>query len=1252
QNQRDLPRDIPLDRIKVLRYDTKGVKVRKRIMQTKTELTLEQTQQSVSDEVLSDTQVFTVTTKILPEPTSNKLCGSETITHWFTHTVLSALRRSGHNRVILIRGGALAKSSRSSESLIGVRCNTCRSTIHSTTDHNDFDHFKRERHIREPIWYLDSRCSRSTTRVKSYLYKYVKQPGFKVVFGDNSSSISEGYGLINCGGIIFSKVAFVNGLKYNLISISQLYDANIVQFKDKQGTIFNANKEIMMVENQIDIKVKQIKIDNGTKFRKSKLESFCAEKEISQNFSSPYTPEQNGVAERKNRTLIEVDKHVPEVIGSNQQNTLHTKDVLIPTTKPLVREVIQSQVTNYASTSSYPIAQDRWSKDPHIELANIIGDPGEGMLTRSMAAKLTTASTSNCQFANFLSKIEPKKVSKALKHPGWRSKLDSTCDHLVCDICHCPLLSKTKTQKWKQKKTNEFAPQCGYWTVDTIIFHSNNCVGNFNYPQSTPSYKQICKFLLNYPLAEAFPKAPLVIYTNLLREFWCTVMACDPEPPTDNSVARPLKEYKIKFLVMNGKKPLTLDYKTFLKVVGLNYNNGACVPHPSLKAVKAELAKITTHATLLNRTPVQKTAFPVAWRILITFFIQTVTPTIPKSQGLEASGALSKKRNKPKSKKTTPEAQVTPPSVPTEDYVKTQSPLPKGKLTNAKDLDGNIQPAGMGLPSTSLDEGILRYSQQEGIDYEETFAPVARIEAIRLFLAYTAHKDLTVFQMDVKTAFVNRILKEEVYVGQPPGFVSKQYPDHVYTLDKALYGLKQAPQTWYDIFSQFLIESGFQKGSIDTTLFIKKKEMKFFLGLQVNQFSNEIFIKQSKYILDILKRFEMENCDTLPTPMVEQAKLKFDLVRKPVDHTDYQSMIGSLMYVTSSRPYIMFATCMCARYQANPNEHHVSAVKRIFRYLKETINLGLWYSKDFEFDLTAYSDADHAGCHLDRKKSEYVVVSGCCAQVLWIRSQLTDYGFFYDKVPIYCDSKSAIAISCNPPADKEFPFTVPDEGIGEDDVFETRDEIDEDIHHTDEEETQRSMGKHEEAAASYADLKSEIKGFHDAAYKVYKGIEATFSTYEKLLVKFRAHYATEAYRKNSINLTELLTLIKSFEFQGLKSSVESLRASALRQDEHLAAWAKSSTFMAWNFGPRLTSVKIYPNSKTIVLTMYRGNDRRNFDVHNPFKFTDFKVTELDELGPIIKKKKNKIVGELMISTGKRFERLKKIPGELGIHLPF
>ncbi|GJY51432.1 retrovirus-related pol polyprotein from transposon TNT 1-94 [Tanacetum coccineum] len=614
------------------------------------------------------------------------------------------------------------------------------------------------------------------TGVKSYLHKYVEQPCPKVVFGDNSSCIIEGYGSINYEGIVFTKLAFVNGLKYNLISISQLCDAKyIVQFDDKQGTIFNANNEIVliaprindaylldmssltlngacffakasesvnwlwhkrlshlnfkninklakqnkvlslpslvyskdkpcttsekgkhhrvsfktkqnfsirkclhllhmdlfgpissmsinhekytivivdeysrytwvyflskknqalemimsfirMVENQNDVKVKQIRTDNGTEFKSHELDSFYDEKGISQSFSSPYTPEQNSVAERKNRTLIEVartmlnglvlfkhfwtdavriacytqnrsiivkrhdktsyeifrkrildinyfhafgcpvfihnhkdhlgkfdakaddgyflgyfsvskafrvyntrrqkieetyhvtfdesieairftnslvdeiriddsfryppdefqeddpsrhyqvdfdvsyyiiphrcslteitqENHVPKVIAHNKPEIPHAEDTKGPpdlintegtheqnvqndqmitqptgipsgnntevsgsTPKSLVPDVTQSHILNQASTSSHPISQDRWSRDQHIELVNIIGNPGEGMLTRSMVAKLTTASASKCLFADFLSEIEPKKVSEALKHPGW-----------------------------------------------------------------------------------------------------------------------------------------------------------------------------------------------------------------------------------------------------------------------------------------------------------------------------------------------------------------------------------------------------------------------------------------------------------------------------------------------------------------------------------------------------------------------------------------------------------------------------------------------------------------------------------------------------------------------------------------------------------------------------------------------------------------------------------------------------------------
>ncbi|GJT40875.1 retrovirus-related pol polyprotein from transposon TNT 1-94 [Tanacetum coccineum] len=231
------------------------------------------------------------------------------------------------------------------------------------------------------------------------------------------------------------------------------------------------------------------------------------------------------------------------------------------------------------------------------------------------------------------------------------------------------------------------------------------------------------------------------------------------------------------------------------------------------------------------------------------------------------------------------------------------------------------------------------YAQEEGIDFKESFAPVARLEAVRIFVAYAAHKSFPIYQMDVKTAFLNGPLKEEVYVAQPDGFVDPDHPEKVYRLRKALYGLKQAPRACRPAISQ---------------------------------------------------------------------------------------------------QYVYFA-----RYQARPTEKHLKEVKRIFRYLRGTINMGLWYPKGSGFELTAFSDVDHAGCIDTRKstsrgiqflgdklvswmskkqdctamssaKAEYVALSASCAQVMWMRTQLKDYGFNYNKIPLYCDSQSAIAISCNP----------------------------------------------------------------------------------------------------------------------------------------------------------------------------------------------------------------------------------------------
>nr|GFB55850.1 hypothetical protein [Tanacetum cinerariifolium] len=223
---------------------------------------------------------------------------------------------------------------------------------------------------------------------------------------------------------------------------------------------------------------------------------------------------------------------------------------------------------------------------------------------------------------------------------------------------------------------------------------------------------------------------------------------------------------------------------------------------------------------------------------------------------------------------------------------------------------------------------VARGYRQEGIDFKESFAPVTRLEAIRIFIAFTTHMNMVVYQMDVKTTLLNGILREEVYK--------------------------------------------FTKGTVDPILFVIRKgkdillmsmmgKLSFFLGLQISQSLKGIFLNQSKYAIELIKKNSMETCEPTDTPMVEKSKLDEDPQRKAIDPTRYHGMIGTLMYLTTSRPNLIFAVCMCAWYQAKPTEKNLHVVKRIFRYLRGTINMGLWYPKDSCIALTAYAGADHAG---------------------------------------------------------------------------------------------------------------------------------------------------------------------------------------------------------------------------------------------------------------------------------------------------
>ncbi|WVZ57844.1 hypothetical protein U9M48_008182 [Paspalum notatum var. saurae] len=302
--------------------------------------------------------------------------------------------------------------------------------------------------------------------------------------------------------------------------------------------------------------------------------------------------------------------------------------------------------------------------------------------------------------------------------------------------------------------------------------------------------------------------------------------------------------------------------------------------------------------------------------------------------------------------------------------------------------------------------------------------------------------------MDVKSAFLNGFIEEEVYVRQPPGFESARFPDRVYKLRKALYGLKQAPRAWYARLKSFLLKSGqdllvsLSRGGdtlivqiyVDDIIFGGSShalvssfaeqmsrefemslmgELQFFLGLQIKQGSERTFVHQAKYTRDILKKFEMGDSKPMTTPMNTNTALDADEDGEAVDQKEFRGMIGSLLYLTVTRLDIQFA--------ASPRTSHRQAVKRIFRYLKFTLELGLWYSSGSSLSLRGFSDADHAGCRIDRKstsgtcqllgtslvswssrkqasvslsttEAEYIAAASCCSQLLWMKATLSDFG--------------------------------------------------------------------------------------------------------------------------------------------------------------------------------------------------------------------------------------------------------------------
>ncbi|KAJ9558078.1 hypothetical protein OSB04_012692 [Centaurea solstitialis] len=739
-----------------------------------------------------------------------------------------------------------------------------------------------------------------------------------------------------------------------------------------------------------------LKTKDETKFKNSDINSFCDEKGIEKQYSAPRTPQHNGVAERRNRTLIEAarsllaDSKLPITFWAEAVNTAcYVQNRTL---------VVKSQ-----GKTPYEIFK---KKKPFIGFFKPFGCPCTILNTKSQLGKFDSKSEEG-----FL-------VGYATQCKGYRvfnsvTRIIEESENVKCNE-HTPNAQGPSTQQ-----VSEVQPQFVMLpipTIDPAEFCTNDDQGEGDI---TPQAGDQTVETLSQPQSsqedESTPEQADTNLSDSLQE----------EAPYQT---RTQKNQPTTLVIGDVESPMLTRHKSKQTVTSSS--------HLSLiSCFLSQEEPKKAHDAMKDPSWIEAMK-----EELLQFVLQHVWDLVDLPSGHRAIGT-------------------------------------KWIFRNKKDERGIV----IKNKARLVAQG---YTQEEGIDYDEVFAPVARIEAIRLFLAYASFKNFKVYQMDVKSAFLYGKIEEEVYVCQPPGFEDPRYPDRVYKLNKALYGLHQAPRAWYDTLSTYLLENDFTRGVIDKTLFIKREkqeillvqiyvddiifgstkssmckefedlmhkkfkmsamgELTFFLGLQVAQKEDGIFIHQSKYVKDILHKFGFSDVKPASTPMETHKHLTVDPEGQEVDVHHYRSMIGSLMYLTASRPDIMFAVCVCARFQVQPKDSHLQAVKRIFRYLKGHSKFGLWYPHDSPFDLIAYTDSDYGGANMDRKsttggcqflgsrlvswqckkqtsvststaEAEYIAAASCCSQVLWIQNQMLDYGLTFLNTPIYIDNSSAISIVNNP----------------------------------------------------------------------------------------------------------------------------------------------------------------------------------------------------------------------------------------------
>ncbi|KAI5336669.1 hypothetical protein L3X38_015937 [Prunus dulcis] len=759
------------------------------------------------------------------------------------------------------------------------------------------------------------------------------------------------------------KTDSISGNKYFLLFTDDCTRMSWVYFiRNKSSALECFRKFKAMTELQSGYKIKGLRSDRRGEFLSSEFNNFCAEVGIQRQLTVAYSPQQNGVAERKNRTVVEMaksmlhEKSIPYEFWAEAVNTAVYLLNRCPT-KAL------NKVTPFEAYTG---------RKPGIAHLKIFGSPCHVLIPSALRHKLEENSH-KCILVGY-----------GLCEKGYRIFDPSSRKIILSRDVH---FDEDGLWKWENEQKGEI----------TVSMPAENLNCEPSLDLDTPLQMDAGTTVQDEPSQDLDASTQMGENTILQEErISGSSQAIDHTPKKWRSVNEIMAQCNIFIVEPESFEDANLDE---------SWRN----------AMKAELEMIEKNNTwqLVDR-PFGKPIIGVKW-------------------------------------------------------------VYKTKLN----LDGSVQKNKARLVAKG-------YSQKPGIDYNETFAPVARLDTIRTLIALAAQKEWNLYQLDVKSAFLNGVLKEEVYVEQPQGFVKDNEEIRLYKLNKALYGLKQAPRAWYDEIDSYFNRAGFKKSPSEATLYVKtsgtsgilivslyvddivytgscvklleefKNDMMkhyemidlgllyHFLGMGVVQTNKHTFLHQKKYAMKVIEKFGLKDCKSVVTPPVASERLCKEDGSEAANENEYRQIVGSLLYLTATRPDIMFASSLLARFMHNPTRKHMGTAKRVLRYIQGTLEFGIEFIKGKSATLIGYCDSDWAGSEDDRRitsgyaftlgsgmfswasikqntvalstaEAEYVSAAEATSQAKWLRFVLEDFGEEQvEGTPILCDNTSAIAMAKNP----------------------------------------------------------------------------------------------------------------------------------------------------------------------------------------------------------------------------------------------